>query len=174
MDPVLLEHAVDARRWSGEQTGAYLEIHAVDGYGVSRVHGRPHDQVPACIRCIFYTYRIRIHNIVFLSLQGLSFLLFLNLFICRRTLLGIAMEATRGLCVKQKLNPLNLKCIGFKRGVSNGVPRSNGVSSACLQRVVVEEVMKQSSPKPISLLGSRSSIQTHVVCFHLWYVVSVV
>jgi hypothetical protein len=80
------------------------------------------------------------------------------------------MEATRGLCVKQKLNTLNLKCIGFKRGVSNGVPCSNGVSSACLQRVVVEEVMKQSSPKPISLLGSRSSIETHVVCFHLWYV----
>jgi hypothetical protein len=70
----------------------------------------------------------------------------------------------RGLCVKQKLNPLNLKCIGFKCGVSNGVP------STWLQRVVVEEVMKQSSPKPISLFGSTSSVETHVVCFCLWYV----
>lgn len=78
------------------------------------------------------------------------------------------MEAARGLCVKQKLNPLNLKCIGFKCGVSNGVP------STWLQRVVVEEVMKQSSPNPISLFGSTSSIETHVVCFHLWYVFYVV
>jgi hypothetical protein len=78
-----------------------------------------------------------------------------------RGFVGIA----RGLCVKQKLNPLNLKCIiSFKCGVSNGVP------STWLQRVVVEEVVKQSSPKPISLLGSTSSIETHVDCFHLWYV----
>jgi hypothetical protein len=74
----------------------------------------------------------------------------------------------RGSSVKQKLNQLNLKCIGFKCGVSNGL------SPACLQRVVVEEVMKQSSPKPISLLGLTSSIETHVVCFHLWYVFCVV
>jgi hypothetical protein len=80
----------------------------------------------------------------------------------------------RGLCVKQKLNSLNLKCIGFKCGVSNGLPCSNGVPSTWLQRVVVQEVMKLSSPKPISLFGSTSSIKTHVVCVCLWYVFYVV
>jgi hypothetical protein len=65
LDPVLLEHAVDARRWSGEQTGAYLEIHAVDAYGVSRVHGRQHDQVPSCIRCILYVSYTNIYYRIF-------------------------------------------------------------------------------------------------------------
>jgi len=71
-----------------------------------------YDQVPACIRCI-HTYRIRIYNIVFSSLQSVSFLSSFSFFFkfylqentpgnggelwprqdCIVWLLGIAMEA---------------------------------------------------------------------------------